>query len=66
MPWGTEVLGKYTDDVRDMAVQDRIYATPGMVAIQGYNSQLDRQARAWTVHASLKTAYGEFVLQGPI
>jgi hypothetical protein len=66
MPWGTEVLGKYTDDVRDAAVQDRIYATPGMVGVQGYNSQLDRQSRAWTVHASLQTVYGEFVLKGPV
>ena len=66
MPWQTQVLGKYTGDVRDMAVQDRIYGTPGMVDIQGYNSQLDTQTRAWTVHATLQTVYGQFVLQGPI
>jgi hypothetical protein len=66
MPWKTKVLGKYTADVRDMAVQDRIYATPGVVEIQGYNSQLDTQARGWTVHANLSTIYGQFTLAGPI
>ena len=66
MPWATEVLGKYTDSLRDMAVQDRIYATPGVTQINGYNSELDRQSRAWTAHADISTLYGQITIAGPI
>ena len=65
-PWQTEVLGKYTEDVRDMVIQDRIYATPGVRDITAYNRQLATQARDWTVHATLDTVYGADVLKGPI
>ena len=65
-PWQTEVLGKYTQDVRDMVIQERIYGTPGVKDITAYNSQLATQTRDWTVHATLDTVYGAYVLKGPI
>lgn len=65
-PWATEVLGKYTEDVRDMVIQDRIYGAPGVLDIRDYNSQLVQQTRDWTVHAEIDTVYGKYVLNGPI
>ena len=64
-PYPTKVLGKYTDQTRDAVVQARIYGAPGVTAIRGYNSQLDRQSRDFTVHASIDTIYGTFTLAGP-
>ena len=64
-PYMTQVLGKYTDNLRDAAVQARIYGAPGVTQIQAYNSELDRQSRDWTVNASIDTIYGSFKLAGP-
>lgn len=65
MPWATKVLGKYTSDTRDAAVQDRIEATTGVLEITDYNSQIAVQQRAFTVHANINTLYGPYVLTGP-
>lgn len=62
----TEVLGKYTGNLRDAAIQDRIYGTPGVLGIAAYDSSLARQQRAWDVHATINTTYGQFQLAGPI
>lgn len=64
-PWMTQVLGKYTEDLRDLTVQDRIYGTPGVVSIRNYDSELNRQSRDWTVHAEVDTIYGAVQIQGP-
>ena len=65
-PWLTRVLGKYTQDFRDPTIQQRILATPDVTGIAGYNSQLDRQTRQWTVHATIDTRFGQFKFLGPI
>jgi len=62
-PWLTRVLGKYTADFRDVTIQQRILATPNVTGIQGYNSQTDRQTRAWTVEATIETSFGQYVFQ---
>ena len=63
-PYLTEVLGKYTDETRDAVIRSRIFATTGVSDIVGYNSQLSRQTRDFTIHATINTIYGEFVYKG--
>lgn len=64
-PYATRVLGKYTQDFRDVTIQQRILATPHVISIDGYNSQLDRQTRQWNVHATVGTSFGTYVFVGP-
>ena len=63
-PYLTEILGKYTENTRDAVIRERIFNTEGVVDISGYNSQLERQSRDFTVHATIGTAYGQFVFKG--
>jgi hypothetical protein len=65
-PYLTRVLGKYTEDFRDAAIQQRILGTPNVTGLEGYNSQLDRQPRVWTVAATVSTSYGTYKFLGPI
>ena len=57
-PWRTQVLGKYTDALRDAAMRSRILGTQGVTSIVTYASQIDRAKRAYTVQAQLDTLYG--------
>jgi hypothetical protein len=56
-PWDTRILGKRTDSTRDPAIKARILGTKGMKEISLYSSNLDRDARAFTVNANLTTIY---------
>ena len=64
MPWATKVLGKYTGDTRDAAIQAQILGTPGVLKIASYASQLDRETREFTWQATLSTIYGAATIQG--
>lgn len=64
-PYNTQVLGKYTAATRDPAIQNRILLTPGVLGIDAYASQLDRNTRAWNVQATVDSIYGVFALTGP-
>lgn len=57
--WKTRVLGKYTGDTRDTVIRTRILGTQGVTGITAFDSDLDREARAYTVAATISTAYGE-------
>lgn len=61
-PWRTNVLGKYTGDKRDVAIRSRILTTPGVTGITAYGSVLGRDERAFTVKATIDTAYGRVAL----
>lgn len=63
-PYMTRVLGRYTSDFRDATIRERILNTPDVTAIDGYNSQLDRQSRGWTVNADIATTFGTFQFVG--
>ena len=59
-PWGTQVLGKYTDSVRDLVIQTRINGTPGLApnGITSYSSSLGATVpRQFLVNANLTTIY---------
>lgn len=57
-PWATQVLGKYTETMRDAAVRQRVLGTPGATAITAYSVSFDRFSRKWTGQMTIETAFG--------
>lgn len=66
MPWRTQVLGKYTGNVRDASVRARVLGTQGVTQIVAYSSQLNRDTRTWNVQMTINTIYGGPVAVSPI
>lgn len=64
-PWNTQVLGKYTAELHDAAIRERILGTPGVTRIAAFSSTTDREARALNISVTLDTAYGRTILQEP-
>lgn len=59
-PWNTQVLGKFTGNVRDLIIQSRINGTPGLApnGITSYSSSLGASVpRQFLVNANLTTIY---------
>lgn len=63
-PWRTDVLGKYTRDVYDTVIRQRILSTPGVTDIAEYESTFDGTTRLLTVTAKLNTIYGVTTVTG--
>lgn len=57
-PWNTQVLGKYTADVRDPVIRARILDTQGVQEIIAYSSNLNRETRGFSIDVILDTIYG--------
>lgn len=57
-PWATEVLGKYTDATRNLAITDRILGSPGVVSLDAFSCTLDPNTRRYGVAGTITTAYG--------
>ena len=66
MPWSTDVLGKYTEAKRDLAIKSRILGTPGVTEIVSYSMSLDRFSRKLVGSVTINTQYGQATVQGPI
>lgn len=64
--WRTKILGKFTNDTRDLTIQSRTLGTQGCKEILAYSSALDRNTRRWSVDATIDTIYGKAVVKGPI
>lgn len=58
-PYRTAVFGARTNATRDPAIRARLLGTPGCTGITTYASQQSRQSRAWSVQATIDTAYGQ-------
>ena len=58
-PYTTQVLGKYTDDSYDRAIQMRILETPGVVSVDTWASQYDGRNRSLSIQATITTVYGQ-------
>ena len=59
MPWLTDVIGKNTGGLYDIAIQQYILATQGVNQIQGYSSYLNRTKRSLSISIQdLVTIYG--------
>lgn len=56
-PYSTQVLGYGTQDSRDLAMKERILATPGVVEILQYGSTV--VDRRFSVSATVSTQYGQ-------
>jgi hypothetical protein len=65
-PWNTKVLGHFTRNTRDPALQARILGTQGVKAILSYSSNIVRDTRAFTVNAELDTIYGAAAIPRPL
>jgi hypothetical protein len=65
-PWNTKVLGHYTANTRDPAIQSRILGTQGVKAILSYSSNVNRDTRAFSVNCELDTIYGAAAIPRPL
>lgn len=67
LPVEQQVLGKRTEGLRDATIQAHILDTTGVTEIVPgtYSSVLDRQTRAFSVSATIQTAYSLDYLNGP-
>jgi hypothetical protein len=61
-PWLQQILGKSTQQVRDMLLKARIIQTQGVNALVSYNSKTNVTTRALAVSGTLDTIYGEVTL----
>lgn len=57
-PYATNILGKGTETLYDLAIQERIFKTEGVNTILSYSSNLSAQ-RSLTVEATIDTIYGQ-------
>jgi hypothetical protein len=62
-PWATGVLGKYTQNARDVVIKERIIDTPGVLSLNSFNSAIDSATRRLSVSATITTAYGTAQVQ---
>lgn len=65
MPWTTEVLGKYTESTRDVAIKDHILQTEGVTSIEDYYSDLNRDTRFFSGGVTVNTVYGSVSIVEP-
>ncbi|WP_281659632.1 hypothetical protein [Microvirgula aerodenitrificans] len=61
-PYRPDVLGKYTRETYDAAIQRRILGTAGVTQIAQYASEYDGNTRTLTVSATIDTAYGQITI----
>lgn len=62
-PWLTSVLGRNGTGAADLAIQERILGTPGVVSIVSYSSYLNPATRRFTVSSvTVQTQYGAITL----
>ncbi len=65
-PWRTQVLGKYTKDVFDTVVKQRILSAQGVNSILAYQSEVDGNTRRLAIQATINTIYGTSTVQGTL
>lgn len=64
--WHGDVLGERTTATRDPAIRARILGTAGLRALATYDSQVDRDTRAFSVQATIDTVYGAAALTAAV
>lgn len=57
-PYMQGILGKYSQQVADTTIQDRVRDTTGVVDIENYESIKDADNRSLSVQFDLNTIYG--------
>lgn len=53
------ILGKYTEQVRDPLIRERILGSQGVTSIVSYSSSFDGETRTFTVDSTVNTLYGQ-------
>jgi hypothetical protein len=62
-PWYQQVLGAGTKPFYDIAIQNRILSTQGVVSINTYSSSVDPTTRQLSIDANISTQFGSDVVQ---
>lgn len=62
-PFMQGILGKYSIDVADTTIIDRVRGTQGFTGIQDYQSSLDPDSRLMGVQFTIDTVYGPTAVQ---
>lgn len=62
-PYMQGILGKYSVDVANTTIQDRVLGTQGLTDIKNYVSELDPDTRALSVEFSIDTIFGPTTVQ---
>lgn len=62
-PYSTQILGAHTKPFYDLAIQERVLRTEGVVEIIDYSSNLNGGTRKLTVSMRVKTVFGEITVQ---
>jgi hypothetical protein len=57
-PWLQRVIGKGTKQFYDLAIQNQILSTRGVISIDSYSSSLNAKTRHLTLEASITTQFG--------
>ncbi len=57
-PYLQGILGKHSQEEADSTIQTRVRGTQGLVEIQNYSSELDREQRALSAQFDVDTIYG--------
>jgi hypothetical protein len=57
-PYMQGILGKYSKEVADTTIQERVLDTQGVLNIENYESILDTTNRSLSVSFTLNTIYG--------
>ena len=58
VPYATQILGTATQATRDLAIQNAILNTEGVLDIAQYSSSVNPTTRAFSVTVTLDTIYG--------
>jgi hypothetical protein len=64
-PWYTQVLGKYTAQTRDLALQARVLGTPDVNEIIAYQSQAQSPSRIFVSVMTVDTTFGLVPVASP-
>ncbi len=62
-PFMLAILGKHSKEEANVAIQDRVLNTQGMVDIQNFESDIDPDTRLMTMSMDIDTIYGPTALQ---
>lgn len=62
-PFMQGILGKYSKDVADTTIKDRVLDTDGVTSIDSYESTIDPDTRSLSVTIKINTIYGPTEVQ---
>lgn len=58
------ILGKYTQDIADSVIRERILGSEGVTDIESYSSSINPETRTLVYSATVNTIYGQVTISG--